>query len=126
MPLNSVKCKFIKDSKDELHIEGRPKLSIVKVPRLECGSNASNVSTKSPQSILSSSQTQVVPKLKLSTLPSESKKSASLKDSPSMEDSANRIKSNKRPTEASKKLNFDEAHCDIETVILLMLFLTVL
>lgn len=33
----SIKCKLIRDSKDELHIEGRPKLSIRKVPTPESG-----------------------------------------------------------------------------------------
>ena len=33
----AIKCKLIRDSKDELHIEGRPKLSIRKVPTPECG-----------------------------------------------------------------------------------------
>ena len=34
---DKLKCKLIRGAKDELHIEGRPKLSIVKVPRPDAG-----------------------------------------------------------------------------------------
>jgi hypothetical protein len=107
-----VKCKLIKDSKDELHIEGRPKLSIVKVPRLECGSG--NADRPKP---LPSAQQPIVPKLKLSALPASTEVkrdlgrekwigAAASKDPLSLADSFKPLKAS--ASEASKKLNFDE------------------
>lgn len=122
-----VKCKLIKDSKDELHIEGRPKLSIVKVPRLECGSGVVGLDRRPNPSSTSNQQHQqqpIVPKLKLSTLPVNDAKrelgrekwlgSAGVglggvsKDPLNLGESYKSLKVLPASSEASKKLNFDE------------------
>ena len=116
-----VKCKLIKDSKDELHIEGRPKLSIVKVSRLECGSSAANLDRKNSPMTSSVNQQPIVPKLKLSALPvsSDSKRDREkwiggvTKDPLSLGDT---YKSLKVTSEASKKLNFDEKSVSLGAV----------
>ena len=110
-----VKCKLIKDSKDELHIEGRPKLSIVKVPRLECGSGGAAGLDRKTGPVSNPPQQPIVPKLKLSTLPVSSDLKRDVgrekwiggasKDPLSLGDS---YKSLKVTSEAAKKLNFDD------------------
>ena len=47
---NKIKCKLIRDSKDELHIEGRPKLSIKKVSTSDIGAMPSNTISRNPPS----------------------------------------------------------------------------
>ena len=116
-----VKCKLIKDSKDELHIEGRPKLSIVKVPRLECGTGAGL--DRRPNIPPPPGQHQpIVPKLKLSALPDTKRENKWLggnlgiggvsKDPLNLGESYNNglksLKVSPASSEASKKLNFDE------------------
>lgn len=121
--ITPVKCKLIKDSKDELHIEGRPKLSIVKVPRLECGSGVGL--DRRPNIPPPSGQQQhqpIVPKLKLSALPDTKRENKWLggnlsvggvsKDPLNLGESYNNglksLKVSPASSEASKKLNFDE------------------
>ena len=110
-----LKCKLIRDSKDELHIEGRPKLSIVKVPRPDGTLTAASATTSAPTSSISilpetkgynplSKGKPAMPKLKL---PIES-----LKKTPSAKVKSSEVKSgqqqqpqmNKKPFSGGKPL----------------------
>ena len=112
---NKIKCKLIRDSKDELHIEGRPKLSIRKVSTPDVGViPSSNISRNPPGGSIS-----IVPerksgsagggkpmaKLKLSESSSDSFKRD--RDSSSMSKNTTGTSSNSlpynKPTHSSKK-----------------------